>query len=126
MRAVQPAIEHRGAGVAVIGNGPVAAIGDFREHTAYRGPLFTDPSLGTYHAAGLVSGVWKLFDPRSIVRMLRAFRAGVGRGPIRGSIVQQGGAFVLGPGDVERFAWRDRFGGDHAPIERVLAALPVS
>jgi alkyl-hydroperoxide reductase/thiol specific antioxidant family protein len=120
---VQGQIEARGAGIVVVGNGPANAIDDFRRETSFTARVLTDPSLATYRAAGLVSGVTTVLDPRSLVRLPRAMRT-AGRGAISGSVMQQGGTFVLGPGEVEHFAWRDRFGGDHAPMERVLAALP--
>jgi hypothetical protein len=37
--------------------------------------------------------------------------------------VQQGGTFVLGPGEAMRFEWRDRHAGDHPDLRDVLAAL---
>ncbi|MGH8874365.1 MAG: AhpC/TSA family protein [Acidimicrobiia bacterium] len=38
--------------------------------------------------------------------------------------LQLGATFVVGPGDRLRYAHRDRFAGDHAPPDQVLAALP--
>jgi hypothetical protein len=34
-----------------------------------------------------------------------------------------GGLFVIGPGGNVAFAHRDRFAGDHADLDRALAAL---
>jgi hypothetical protein len=42
-----------------------------------------------------------------------------------GNSLQQGGTFVFGPGDVDRFAWRDRFSGDHAVLDQVVKAVPA-
>ncbi len=71
----------------------------------------------------LAYGWSKTFHPRSMWKGLRAFAAGFRQGGRRGNPVQQGGLFVLGPGDRVRYALRDRFAGDHAPISAVLAAL---
>lgn len=54
---------------------------------------------------------------------LAAMMRGTKPGRPSGSPLQQGGTFVLGPGDVERFAWRDRFSGDHPKLDDVLARL---
>src|SRR6266850_1020748 len=51
---------------------------------------------------------------------IRGFRQ-VGR---HGDVVQQGGTFVLGPGDRVRYEWRDRYAGDHADLDDVVEALP--
>lgn len=91
--------------------------------TRFGGPLYADPSLASFQMAGLAHGWSKTFHPRTIVRGLRAFAAGFRQGARRGNPVQQGGLFVLGPGDRVRYEWRDRFAGDHAPMSAVLAAL---
>ena len=97
----------------------------FRKTTGYRGPLFADPSLAAYRAAGLASGVATILSPRAIANNVAAMLRGTAPGLPSGHSMQQGGTFVLGPGDVERFAWRDRWSGDAAPLDRVLAALPA-
>jgi hypothetical protein len=107
----------------VIGNAEPAAIAGFRAATNYEGRLLVDPSLATYRAAGLVHGLTRTFHPRSIVRGFRAFLRGFRQGARRGKPFQQGGVFVLGPGDAVHFEWRDRFAGDHPEMGDVLAAL---
>ncbi|MEK7839067.1 MAG: hypothetical protein AAB328_13920, partial [candidate division NC10 bacterium] len=57
--------------------------------------------------------------PRAVVALLAGFR----QGARRGQVFQQGGTFVLGPGETVRFEWRDRFPGDHPSMEDVRAAL---
>lgn len=111
--------------MAVVGIGGSDSIESFRKTTAYRGPLYVDPSLATYRAAGLASGVATILSPRAIVSNVMAMLRGTTPGLPSGNSLQQGGTFVLGPGDVERFAWRDRFSGDAAALDRVLAALPA-
>ena len=95
----------------------------FREVTGYPGPLLTDPSLRTFKAAGLAYGITRTFHPRSVWKGIRAFAGGFRQGARRGNPVQQGGTFVLGPGDRVRLEWRDRFAGDHPEMRDVLAAL---
>lgn len=116
-------IEQRGARVVVIGNGATDAIASFRATTGFTGALLTDPSLAVYRAAGLASGVGTVLDPRAVVNTLAALARGTRPGMPSGPSLQQGGTFVLGPGNVERFAWRDRFNGDAAPVGDVLKSL---
>jgi peroxiredoxin len=118
------AIERRGASIVVISNGPVSAIAGFREATGYPGRILADPGRRAYRGAGLIASLGSVLHPRAIVRTMRALLSGAGIGRERGDALQQGGTFVLGPGEVDRFVWRDRFSGDHAPLERVLGALP--
>jgi hypothetical protein len=57
---------------------------------------------------------------KAIWALARGFRQ-AGR---QGDVVQQGGTFVLGPGDRVRFEWRDRYAGDHPRLDDVVKALP--
>jgi len=91
--------------------------------TAYTGALYVDPALSTFRVAGLASGWGRTFHPLSVLRGLSAVAAGFRQGARRGNPVQQGGVFVLGPGDRLGYEWRDRFAGDHAPMADVLSAL---
>ena len=107
----------------VVGCGRPEHIAGFRSATGYDGPLFTDPSLRAFEAAGLARGWTRTFHPRSILKGIAAFASGFRQGARRGNPVQQGGTFVLGPGDRVSFEWRDRFAGDHPEVRDVLAAL---
>lgn len=98
-------------------------IASFREATGYDGPLLADPALHAFREAGLARGWDKTLHPRSFIKGVQAFAAGFRQGARRGDVVQQGGTFVLGPGERLRFAWRDRFAGDHPELRDVLGAL---
>lgn len=124
LKDVATEIERRGASIVVVANGPVSAIEGFRKATGYAGRVLADPASRTYRGAGLVASLGSVLHPLAIVRTVRALLSGAGIGRERGNALQQGGTFVLGPGEVDRLVWRDRFSGDHAPIDRVLAALP--
>jgi hypothetical protein len=121
--AAGPDIRARGAEVVVVGCGEPEHIPAFRAATRYPGPLVTDPSLLTFRAAGLAHGWRRTFHPRSVGKAIGAFTRGFRQGARRGNPVQQGGSFVLGPGERVRFEWRDRFAGDHPDMREVLAAL---
>jgi len=109
--------------VVVVGCGRPEHLAGFREATGYDGPLFTDPSLRAFGAAGLAYGWTRTFHPLTILKGIGAFASGFRQGARRGNPVQQGGTFVLGPGERVRFEWRDRFAGDHPEMRDVLAAL---
>ena len=113
----------RGAALVVVGPAKPEHLQGFREVTGYAGPLYADPSLASFRAAGLAYGWGRTFHPLSVLKGMRAFAAGFRQGARRGNPVQQGGVFVLGPGDRVRYEWRDSFAGDHAPMPAVLAAL---
>jgi hypothetical protein len=116
-------MHRRGAGLIVVGPGRPEHLKSFREVTRFAGPLYADPSLASFRAAGLAYGWGKTFHPRSLLKGVRAFAVGFRQGVRRGNPVQQGGVFVLGPGDRVGYEWRDRFAGDNAPLSAVLAAL---
>ncbi len=118
-----PEIRARGADLVVVGCGRPEHIQGFREAIGYAGPLLTDPSLRVFEAAGLGYGWTRTFHPLTFVKGIRAFAGGFRQGARRGNPVQQGGTFVLGPGERVRFQWRDRFAGDHPKMDEVLAAL---
>ncbi len=123
LAAALPELEKRGAGLVIVGPGRPEHLPVFRQKTGYRGALFADPSLKTFNAAGLASGWLRTFHPITILMGLKAFAAGFRQGARKGNPVQQGGTFVLGPGERVRFEWRDRFAGDHPDLSAVLAAL---
>jgi hypothetical protein len=105
----------------VVGCGQPEHIAGFRAVTSYDGPLFTDPSLRAFAAAGLARGWTKTFHPLTIVKGVTAFMGGFRQGTRRGNPVQQGGTFVLGPGERVGYEWRDRFAGDHPVMSEVAA-----
>ncbi|HEV8440737.1 MAG TPA: peroxiredoxin-like family protein [Methylomirabilota bacterium] len=123
LKATLPEIRARGGEVVVVGCGQPEHIAGFRDATGYDGPLLTDPSLRTFRAADLGYGWTRTYHPLTLLKGLRAFAGGFRQGARRGNAIQQGGTFVLGPGERVRFEWRDRFAGDHPPMVDVLGAL---
>jgi len=119
-----PEIERRGGTLVVVGPAKPEHIKGFRESTGYKGALFVDPTLRAFKTAGLVRGRRSTYHPlamlKGIAAMARGFRQ-VGR---HGDVVQQGGTFVLGPGDRVRYEWRDRYAGHHPNLDEVVKALP--
>lgn len=119
-------IRAAGAELYLIGNGAPMFIAGFREETGYTGPIYTDPSLATYRAAGLERGLRSLVTVGAAVRGLGALARGYRQGRTQGDQLQQGGALVIardgsvllrqvsrGPGD----------NADPADLVRVLAGI---
>src|SRR5262245_21044876 len=121
--AARPRFAVLGADLVVVGPARPEHLPGFRAVTGYVGALLVAPSLAAFGAAGLAHGWGRTFHPLSVIKGARAFAGGFRQGMRQGSPVQQGGTFVLGPGAVVRWEWRDRFAGDHPELADVLAAL---
>ena len=119
-----PAIVERGGTLVVVGPSQPQHIAGFRAATGYAGRLFVDPPRRAFRTAGLLHGWAHTYHPLSMLKGMWAFARGFRQGARQGDVVQQGGTFVLGPGDHVRFEWRDRRAGDHPRLDDVVAALP--
>jgi len=112
-----------GAEIYVIGNGSPSFIEGFRETTGWRGPIYTDPSLAVYNAAGLKRGVMKTLNPLGAMRSVGTLARGFKQGRTQGDPWQQGGVLVIAPtGDIR---WTHESGGpgDNASVDQILRAL---
>jgi hypothetical protein len=116
-------IHAAGAELVVIGNGSPSFIAGFRETTGYHGPLYTDPSLEVYKAAGLKRGVFKVINPRAAMAALGALRGGHRQGATQGDALQQGGTLVIDRAGVVLWAHVDEYAGDNADPEEIVRAL---
>lgn len=116
-------IHAAGAELVVIGSGTPNFIAGFRENTGYQGPLYVDPKLHSYEAAGLHRGMWRNFTPLSVGLAVRALARGHMQGRTQGDPSQQGGAMVVAPGGKLLFAHASKIAGDNASPEVLVAAL---
>ena len=125
MCAIENEIRSHAARVIVIGNGQPHEVAAFRAETAVPFPLYTDPRLRSYRAAGLRRTWYRLLDPRVALSVRRARRAGARQTKVAGDPLQLGGVLVFDASG--RLTWRQdsRFPGDHAPPESILKALDV-
>lgn len=128
MRDATPGIRKLGAEPIAIGNGSVrqarAFLESFEGADALPFPLFTDPSLETYRRARLPSGVARTFGPLSLLPSLAAMRQGFRQTKTQGAPFQQGGAFVIAPGNRVTFEFRSHRAGDHPDFTQILSSLP--
>jgi hypothetical protein len=112
-----------GAELVVIGNGAPTFMDGFREATGWDGPLYTDPSLAAYTAAGLARGVGTVLNGRAALAALGALRRGFRQGRTQGDAWQQGGVLVVTPAQEVRYARAAAHAGDHADPAEIVAAV---
>jgi peroxiredoxin len=119
-----PEIERRGGTLVVVAPSKSEHIAGFRESTGYKGALFVDPTLRAFKTAGLVRGRGSTYHPLAVLKGVWAMAQGFRQVGRQGDIVQQGGTFVLGPGDRVHYEWRDRYAGHHTDLDEVVEAIP--
>ena len=107
-------IRAAGAELYLVGNGAPTFIAGFRDETGYAGPIYTDPSLATYRAAGLSRGLRSLVNVGAAVRGVGALARGYRQGRTQGDQLQQGGALVIAPDGSVRWRQVSRGPGDNA------------
>lgn len=123
MRDTLPDIRRRGAELIIVGNGQPQHAIDFRDTEQVESPLYVDPELHAYAAAGLKRGLSSSLTPGVILRGLRAFGEGKRQGATMGDPWQQGGVFIIRPGNRVDFAYVSAEAGDHPSAEAILSAL---
>lgn len=123
MRDRAAEIRETGAEIAVVGNGSRYFAMIFREDLGVDFPIFIDPDLRAYRAAGLRRGFMELLSPRLITNGVRALAKGSRQKGVQGDAFQLGGSFVIRRGGGVAFAHRSREAGDHADLDRLIAAL---
>ncbi|MGH0036609.1 MAG: SDR family NAD(P)-dependent oxidoreductase [Myxococcota bacterium] len=123
MRDHIDAIRERGAELVIVGNGARHFAAAFREDFELDTPLFVDPELRAYRAAGLRRGRVEILSPRVPLNAFRALRKGFVQQSVEGDPWQLGGVFVIRPGGSLRYRYVSREAGDHPPVADVLAAL---
>jgi len=116
-------IRDRGAELVVVGNGRPEQARDFKVKQQIKFPLLTDPELRAYRAAGLRRGLISSLGPRTMLHGIRALTGGNIQSTVQGDPWQQGGVFVITPGERVLFTQRSKEAGDHADPADILAAL---
>ena len=84
-------IRDRGAELVMIGNGHPEQALAFKDKQKITFPLFTDPDLKSYRAAGLRRGLISTLSPRSMLHGARALSGGNVVTAVLGDAWQQGG-----------------------------------
>lgn len=123
LRAALPSIHRCGAELVIVGNGQPEHAVDFCRTHSVDTPVLVDPELRAYSAAGLKRGIWSSIKPSTWRNTLRAYRSGARQGVTQGDPWQQGGVFVIRPGNVTAYRHVSREAGDHPPVDAVVAAI---
>ena len=124
MRDHEAEFQARGARVAAIGLGDLAYARAFRDEFRIAFPLLVDIEREAYRAAELRSAsLLHLFRRDNFVAWRLARAGGHRQGRTGQNLLQLGGSFVFGPGNVDRYAHLSETFGDNAPISLLLAAL---
>ncbi len=89
--------------------------------------LYVDTALSAYKAFELHRGLLATLSPSGLFSMMKAkSKYGLEVGSVEGDSTQQGGTFIIGPGDVVQYSYANNNPGDHAPMDAVLAALKTN
>ncbi|WP_073476029.1 peroxiredoxin-like family protein [Desulfatibacillum alkenivorans] len=108
--------------LVVIGSGSPEQAKGFASKANFRGEIYVDQKLVSYKAFGLNRGVGRSLGLNSIIKGFSAIKRGFRQSAAAGDPWQQGGTFVLGPGDQILFEYRNENAGDHADLEKVIKA----
>ena len=120
---VRAAISQKaGAELAIIGNGAPHYVQGFRDKTGFDGPVYTDPSRKSYRALGMRRGLRTLARLQAVRRAIQVYRDGFRQTGVQGDAWQQGGVFVVDTAGHLVYAYRSEYGGDHPPMDEVIAA----
>lgn len=111
-----------GITIVAIGSAKPDQAKAFAESFSFEGELYCDPRLDTFRAFNLDRGFFKTLGPSSLVRGISTMKKGFRQGKSAGDLWQQGGIFVIGPGDEIHFAHQNSGAGDQADLAKVLAA----
>ena len=124
MRDEYPKLAAAGGKVVVVGTGNANLARAFVEDLRTPFPVLLDDAAAAARVAAIKRVRFhQLFHPDSYAETIRVWQAGhrIGRPGKRTN--QLGATFVIGPGNVLHFEYRDAHTGDHAPTDAVLAAL---
>jgi hypothetical protein len=119
---IKKQLDKAGVDLIAVGSGSTSQAKEFVKSFKFKGEMFVDPSLKTYKAFKLKRGLLQTVGPASIKSGISAMSKGFRQGRSAGDLWQQGGIFVIGPGEQLLFAHRNQFAGDHADLEAVLEA----
>ncbi|XP_060080701.1 peroxiredoxin-like 2C [Ylistrum balloti] len=119
--------------IVAIGPAPCKFIKPFKKETGFNYSLYTDPEREVYKTLNLKEKMVhgneknnKHVKQSPFMGILRSTWKAMKVQEYEGNIKQQGGAFILGPGDVVHFAHIDENSLDHMPINDLLEKAGVA
>lgn len=116
------------AGIALVGIGSAKPdqAKTFVDSFSFEGEIYCDPRLETFKAFGLNRGFFKTLGPASLMQGFSTMKKGFRQGKSAGDLWQQGGLFVIGPGNNTLFSHRNRFAGDQADLSSVIKKIDLN
>ena len=113
------AYERSGARIIFIGNGQPHFIQTFKnELNLHDAPIYTDPSLAVFRAAGFKRNFLAALGPKSIAAGLKMYANGHKQGaydPASGDLWQMGGVLVIKPSGQVAYHYISEMLGDYPP-----------
>lgn len=122
MNTIKDDLDKLGVTLVAIGSGTPSQARDFVEKFNFTGEMYVDKDIGSFKAFGLERGFFKTLGPGSLAKGIKTMGKGFRQGLSAGDLWQQGGVFVLGPGNQLLFEHKDIKAGYHADPKDVLAA----
>jgi hypothetical protein len=119
---IKEKLDTAGIPLVAIGSGSPRGARHFIEKLHFTGEMYVNRNLSAYRAFKLERGFLKTLGPAALFHGIQAMREGFRQGRMDGDTWQQGGVFVMGPGSTLIFQHRNKFAGDHADLDAVLAA----
>jgi hypothetical protein len=123
LRAHTDEIHNAGAELVIVGNGSASFAKGFQKQFNVATPLYVDPDLTAYRAAGLRRTKLGTIGPRVWLPAIKAFLSGHRQGKVQGDPYQQGGVFVVLPGDKLAYSHICKRSSEHPKVAGVLKAL---
>lgn len=127
MRRSHPEITGRGADVVAIGTGDVRYARGFVDEEEIPFLVLVDDDARAARAASVKKvNFFKLLGPSTWSATRQTWKDGYRIHKSGKRVNQLGATFVIGPGPTVHYSHLDDDSTDHAPLDRVLAALPLS
>ncbi len=123
MRSQVDKIHNLGAELVIVGNGQPNFAASFQERFKIASPLYVDPSLASYNAAGLKRTKAGTIGPLNWLPALKALFTGNFQGRTQGDPYQQGGVFIILPGDKLVYSYISKRPSDRPPVKKILQKL---
>jgi peroxiredoxin len=114
--------EAKGCSLIFIGNGSPLQVKRFKEEFGIHLPVYTDPSLATYQAAGLKKSLLGTIGPKAIMTGQKLRSEGHVSDGIQGNAFQQGGVICINPQGKLLFGYASKHLGD-SPRKEDLEAI---
>jgi AhpC/TSA antioxidant enzyme len=120
---IKEKLDAAAAGLVAIGSGSPGSARKFADEFHFTGDMYLNRNLNVYKAFGLERGIIKTLGLSSLMKGVQTMKKGFRQGRSAGDLWQQGGLFVMGPGDQLLFAHRDKFAGDHSDLQQILPKI---